>query len=202
LARLAQKAEESFADVVIGRVMPHFDKAVPDYIRTCSMFSRSPPADGATLPWYLTCTNNSYVRRSALPDQETPFANRFDLTGGEDIDLFSRMIDHGAKVVAAIGAEAFEERPAHRANLRWVLRRSLRNGANAGAAESAGIRAGRRFAPAWSSCSEAGVNAILGSIAWFRDRRAATDHLINMAFELGRLEGLFGFNVQEYRRHP
>jgi hypothetical protein len=26
--------------------------------------------------------------------------------------------------------------------------------------------------------------------------------LINMAFELGRLEGLFGFSVQEYRRHP
>jgi glycosyltransferase involved in cell wall biosynthesis len=202
LATLAATAEEQLADVVIGRVTPCFHDDVPDYIRRCSMFSRSPPADGETVPWYLTCTNNSYVRRSALPEPGAPFAHRFDLTGGEDIDLFSRMIDHGARVVAAARAEAFEERPARRANLRWVLRRSLRNGANAGAAEAGRMSAPRRFAFGLAPGSHGIAYGVLGAMAWAKDRRAAADHLINMAYEIGRLAGCLGFRVEEYRRHP
>jgi HAMP domain-containing protein len=52
-----------------------------------------------------------------------------------------------------------------------------------------------------SARSRAMVFGILSIAAWWKDRRVATDRLITMADEIGRLAGLFGYQVQEYRNH-
>jgi succinoglycan biosynthesis protein ExoM len=201
LARLAAKAEEYFADVVAGPVTFVFDNKVPEHIRSCSLFNRPAFVDGAPLPWYRTYTSNAYVRRSALPDPVRPFASVFDLTGGEDVDLFARMIDHGALVVGAADAEVFEQRPADRANLRWVLRRAVKNGT---------LMAGREwsaFDTLWriSLGLRAGLHGvglgIAGLVTWRKDPGKAIAHLIAMADNFGRLAATFRVRIYEYRHH-
>jgi succinoglycan biosynthesis protein ExoM len=201
LASLDAKAEEFFADVVIGPVTILFAENVPDYIRSCCLFDRAVVADGTAVPRYLAHTNNSYVRRSALLDQTSPFASAFDLTGGEDVDLFSRMIDHGALVVGTASAGVFEDRPAHRANLRWVFRRALRNGTLFAGTERSRMSTRHRVSLGLGASSRAIACGISGIAAWRKDRRIATDRLITMADEIGKIAGLFGYRVQEYRNH-
>jgi len=43
---------------------------------------------------------------------------------------------------------------------------------------------------------------VSGIALWRKDRRLATDRLIAMADQIGRLASLFGYRVQEYRNHP
>ena len=95
LAALERESERSAADAVIGRVEVVFDPEVPELVRQCGLFDPSPLPDGAVVPWYMTRTNNAYVRRDALPDRDAPFSTRFDLIGGEDVHLFKSMIELG-----------------------------------------------------------------------------------------------------------
>jgi len=201
LARLAAKAEDHFADVVVGPVTIVFDESVPQHIRSCSLFARTAMADGATLPWYRTHTSNAYVRRSALPDQRSPFSAIFDLTGGEDVDLFARMIDHGALVVAAAEAGVFEYRPAHRANLRWVLRRGLKNGTLMAGREWSQLGALARLNLGLLAGWQGMALAFAGLAGWRKDPAKAMGHLIEMASNIGRLASVFGIKIYEYRNH-
>jgi succinoglycan biosynthesis protein ExoM len=128
LAKLAQTANGSGADVVIGRRKWVFADEVPKYIRSCGHFDNWLGTEGAVVPWYLTRTNNAFVRGNALPDRHAPFSTSLDLIGGEDVTLFKQMIDDGALIIAAADAVISEYRAANRANLRWVVQRALRNG--------------------------------------------------------------------------
>ena len=95
LTALECEQNRSAADVVIGRVKVEFDPEVSELVRRCGLFDSNLPPDGAVVPSYNTRTSNAFVRREALPDKEKPFSTRFDLTGGEDVDLFRRMIELG-----------------------------------------------------------------------------------------------------------
>jgi glycosyltransferase involved in cell wall biosynthesis len=201
LANLHRVANDFCADVVIGGVEQVFDDKVPDYIKACGLFDNPPRCDGAPVPWYLTRTSNALIRRESLPDLFAPFSTHFDLAGGEDLELFRRMIDHGARVVAA-NASVFESRPVNRANLRWVLRRALRNGGTFGAVEwgrSDRKTSARRLA-------RAGVEAIRHAAKvvglWNRDRSGAGRHVVRACEEVGKILHLAGIRIEEYRTHP
>ena len=201
LARLAQRANTSGADVVIGPVERIFAEDVPEYIRTCGSFDNLLVADGAIVPWYAARTGNAFIRRDALPNRCAPFLTRFDLTGGEDTNLFKQMIDGGALVVAARDAVVFEHRPLDRANLRWVVRRALRNGSTI-----AGIEWGRS---GWKTKVRRVHTAITAGMCegervitlWKRDRSTAVQHLVTACMEFGKILHLAGIRIQEYRKH-
>ena len=128
LAEAERRQNIAAADVVIGRIEREFDAEVSELVRRCGMFDPTPPLpDGAIVPWNYTKTGNAFVRREALPDKVAPFSTRFDLSGGEDVDLFKRMIESGARVVASQTAVVFEHRPVERANLFWIFRRAMRD---------------------------------------------------------------------------
>jgi glycosyltransferase involved in cell wall biosynthesis len=202
LAELDARATERNADVVVGSVTVLFDKEVPEHVRSCSLFQRNNVADGEPVPWKFTHTSNAYVRRSALPDQSSPFSLKFDLTGGEDVELFARMIAGGASVIAASRAEVFEHRALRRANMFWLLRRSMRNGNNSVEIEWSRLSGARRLRLGLGAGYRSISEGVIGLRAWRRDRAAATMHFINMAERLGRITGLLGIRVQEYRKHP
>src|SRR5262249_35473567 len=128
LASLYQTAIQTHAAAVVGRITVVFDKEVPDFIRACMYFSKRPYADGEIVPWYHATVTNSIIRHDALPHPSAPFSKSFDLTGGEDVDLFYRMTNNGAKVVASVQAETVSYRPVSRSNLFWVMRRAFRDG--------------------------------------------------------------------------
>ncbi len=196
-----QIATRTDAAAVIGRCDVLFDPQVPDFIRTCGLFSKRHYADGENVPWHEAFTGNCLFRRDAFPHPTAPFSAEFDLTGGEDTDLFRRMIGCGARVVAAAEARTVSYRPADRANLYWVMRRALRNG-------------GTIVEVDWGSCDwrqrihrsrRAGVDgarqvAKAGRL-WRRDRAVATRHLMAGCQEFGKVLRQFGIRIEEYRHH-
>jgi len=202
VAALERQQNISAADVVIGRVEVEFDAEVSELVRRCGLFDPSPLPDGAIVPWYFTRTGNAFVRREALPDKEAPFSTCFDLTGGEDVDLFKRMIDSGARVVASATAVVFERRPIARANLIWLLRRAMRNGGILAEfdrnATSAAMRLRRALEFGWAGGSE----LLRAGAVWRRDRARAGRHIVSGGNEIGKLLHVLGTRIEEYRRHP
>jgi succinoglycan biosynthesis protein ExoM len=201
LAKLAQRANKSGADVVIGPVERIFAEDVPEYIRTCGSFDNVLGADGTIVPWYAARTGNAFIRRDALPDRYAPFSTRFDFTGGEDTNLFRHMIEGGALIVAARDAVVFEHRPLNRANLRWVVRRALRNGGTI-----AGIEWGRcdwktKVRRVHTAIEDAMREGGRARTLWKRDRSSAVRHLVRACMEFGKILHSAGIRIEEYRKH-
>jgi glycosyltransferase involved in cell wall biosynthesis len=202
LAKLAQMANTSGADVVIGPVERVFADEVPDYIRACGSFDNLLGTDGAIVPWYAARTGNAFLRRDALPDRSAPFSTCFDLTGGEDVNLFKRMIDGGARVIAAVDAVVFEHRPVNRANLRWVVRRELRNGGTIAGLEWGLCDWKTKIRRTQKAGAEAMRELARVTMLWNRDRSSAARHLVRACVEIGRILHLAGIRIEEYGKHP
>ena len=105
--------------------------------------------------------------------------------------------------VAALSAVVFEYRPLDRANLRWVIRRALRNGGTMAELEWARqdwkTTARRAQETAAHAIRElANVRAAL----WNRDGSSAVRHLLVACTEIGKLLHLAGIRIKEYRKHP
>jgi glycosyltransferase involved in cell wall biosynthesis len=202
LAGLDRKARATGADAVIGPVRVLFDDTVAAEVRTCGLFDIMPLDDGADVPWWFTRTSNAYVRRASLPHHEGPFARDFDLTGGEDVELFWRMLKAGARVVACADAVVFEHRPLSRANRRWVLRRAARDGHNKAHLEWSD----RSTSELWTLglCSAGGVlwETLAAAGRWPSSREDALRHALLGAGEVGKLAYLAGVKINEYRRRP
>jgi succinoglycan biosynthesis protein ExoM len=194
-------AMQTNAAAVIGRTDVLFGDEVPDFIRACGLFSKRPYADSEIVPWYDATTANCFVRRDALPHSTAPFSTSFDLTGGEDTDLFRRMIDDGAYVVAAAHARTFSYRPASRANLYWVLRRAFRNGGTIVEIDWEPCDWRRRVRRSWEAGVEGARHGIKAGRLWRRDKTIATQHLLHACCEFGKVLRQFGIRIEEYRRH-
>jgi succinoglycan biosynthesis protein ExoM len=201
LAVLHRIAIRHNAAAVIGPVDFLFDDKVPEFIRNCGLFSRSPYADGAVVPWYHARIGNSLVRRAALPDPTIPFASSFDLTGGEDTHLFRRMIDHGALVIAASQARTFEYRPIGRANLNWVMRRSFRTGGTIVEVDWVGCDWMGRIRRTVDAAIAGASQAAQVAWHWRRDKSAATPHMVLACQEFGKVLRQCGIRIEEYRHH-
>src|SRR4029077_18160354 len=134
LSALHGEITRSGADAAFGPVTHRFAVEPPDWFRNCGIFAYPDFANGATVPPYLTRTSNAYVRRTSLPDARAPFDVRLGLIGGEDVDMFCRMAEKGARFVAAAEALAIEYCGPSRATLGWLVRRRFRNGGTPGGA--------------------------------------------------------------------
>jgi succinoglycan biosynthesis protein ExoM len=201
LASHYQIAMQTNAAAVIGQSDVVFDDEVPDFIRTCGHFSKRPYADGENVPWYHSTFANCFARRDALPDPTAPFSTSFDLTGGEDVDLFRRMIDSGARVVAATQARTISYRPASRANLYWVLRRAVRNGGTLVEVDWGPCDWRQRIRRSREAVVEGASQAAKAGRLWRRDKAVAAQHLVNACMEFGKVLRQFGIRIQEYRHH-
>jgi succinoglycan biosynthesis protein ExoM len=201
LASHYQIAIQTNAAAVVGRSTVLFDEEVPEFIRACSHFNKKPYADGEIVPWYDATVANCIIRRDALPDAVAPFSRKFDLTGGEDVDLFHRMIDNGAYVVAAPQARTFSYRPGSRANLYWIVRRAVRNGGTIVEICWRPCNWRQRIGNSWSAGIWGAKSAIRAGRLWHSDKTAAVQYLLTACQELGKLMRLLGIRIKEYRRH-
>jgi succinoglycan biosynthesis protein ExoM len=201
LAELHRKAEETRADAVIGQVAVQFDDCVPAEVRACGLFDPMPLDDGADVPWWFTRTSNAYVRRASLARHAGPFSTAFDLSGGEDVELFWRMLAGGARIVACSDALVFEHRPASRANHRWAVRRAARDGHNKAFLEWSRRQPLDRCALALRSAGGAVGQALAAAARWPSSRERALKHALRSAGEVGKLAYLAGLRIDEYRNH-
>jgi succinoglycan biosynthesis protein ExoM len=201
LAELYRIAQTWNASAVIGTRHFSFGEDVPDFIKTCGLFDRRLHADGEPIPWFHCRGGNCLLRREDLPIPVDPFSASFDLTGGEDTQLFRSMIDAGATIVGASQAITIEYRFFDRANLFWVLRRSFRIGGTIVEVDWKGCNWKTRLRRGWDACLEGAHRGGKTVSSWHRDKAMAMQDLVRSSQEFGKVFRLFGGRIKEYRDH-
>lgn len=127
LIRLVEAIESSGADGVVGPVSPRFRTPPPDWIVRGRFFERSGPATGTRLRWQQGRTGNALFRRRIFGEQGHRFRPECG-RGGEDVDLFQRLIADGMRFTWCDAAKVYAEVPAERCSRRYLLKRALVRG--------------------------------------------------------------------------
>jgi cellulose synthase/poly-beta-1,6-N-acetylglucosamine synthase-like glycosyltransferase len=123
LARLWGEVLRHDDDGGVGPVVPKFNAHTPRWLIEGRFFERPRLPTGTILAAWQARTGNALIRRKPLLALPGPFDERFDLTGGEDTDLFRRLIEGGCRFIAVDQAVVYEHVPAGRTTLRWLLQR-------------------------------------------------------------------------------
>lgn len=120
LQALATCIEQDNADICCGPLRPSFDVPPPSWAEQGGFFAKSGRHIG---------TGNMMFRASILPPAEAQwFQPAFARVGGEDEELFSRLITQGARFATAYDAWVTERVPASRLSLDYIKRTGLRDG--------------------------------------------------------------------------
>jgi hypothetical protein len=128
LAALLRSHREFQADVTFGPILglaPAAPDWAADYLER--LFSRTGPRRSGLLDEPYGCGNSLLTRATALAGAE-PFDAGQDQTGGEDDVLFRRLQAQGRRFAWASDAWVYEHAPAHRATMRYALRRAFAYG--------------------------------------------------------------------------
>jgi succinoglycan biosynthesis protein ExoM len=199
LAELYAAVVDAGADGGFGPVETRFDADVPAWIQRMAFLQHPVPASGTTVPWWLGRSGNALVRRAALGSQGEPFDPRFGSTGGEDTDLFYRMIQQGARFIAVESARVVEQRSRRRSSGWWMVRRSFRQG---GTIVDVSMRHERGAARLrfWSRAAFRVMTECGRSVRHVRKRERSFEHLLNASRCLGMLAVAVGFRYREYGR--
>lgn len=128
LLELWEEVVRSGADGGIGPVLPTFAAGAPRWLVEGGFFERGRPPTGTPLKAELTRMGNALVARRPLIALRGPFDERYNFTGGEDGDVFARLIGAGCRFVAVDSAIVFEYLTPRRTTVRWLLKRRVRTG--------------------------------------------------------------------------
>lgn len=123
LLELVGEVERHGADGAVGPVLPRFHERTPRWMIEGGFFERPRLPTGTVLDRGGFRTGNALVRRAHLAALRGPFDERFALTGGEDTDMFMRLIAAGSRVIAVDSALVWEHLPPNRTTVRWYLSR-------------------------------------------------------------------------------
>jgi len=187
------------ATVVLGPSLPRFDEAPPAWIVRGGFFERTRFTTGEVIPSYYARTSGVLIERAALgPDA---FDVRFRYTGFEDTEFFSRVASRGGRIVWADEARVIETVPASRANLRWLLLRSYRNGACRSITLTVIDRAPllRRLKRVIAGLSTIVAGVVTAAVGVVRGRAGVARGLQGAAYGSGLIGGLVGLGHDEYR---
>lgn len=124
IAELLATAERYGADAVFGPIRPIYADDAPAWARRAGLYGKRPGDDGAVLK--TGATGNALVRAAAL--DALRFREEFGQTGGEDTDLFARLANTGARLVASELGAVSERVPTERLRLAHLATRYTRGG--------------------------------------------------------------------------
>jgi glycosyltransferase involved in cell wall biosynthesis len=130
LARLVEAIESSGADGVVGPASPRFRTPPPDWIVRGRFFEKPAAAPalatGTQLRWQQGRTGNALFRRRIFEQgyRFRPERGR----GGEDVELFRRLIADGMRFTWCDAAKVYAEVPAERCTRKYLLKRALLRG--------------------------------------------------------------------------
>lgn len=115
------------ADGVLGPVVPYFENEPPGWVKRGMFFDRPRHETGFKIDWNEGRTGNVLFNRRVFDGLAPAFRSEFG-SGGEDRDLFKRMIAQGRTFVWCDEAVAYELVPPVRWNRRFMIRRALLRG--------------------------------------------------------------------------
>jgi succinoglycan biosynthesis protein ExoM len=203
LQTLLDAAGRYEADGVIAPVVSVVPDSAPGWIRRGRFYqpARDTPT-GEIMPLNSVGIGNALLHGARLRALEGPFDEAYGLTGGEDSDLLTRLVQGGARLVACQEAAVTEPVVAARLNLRWILLRAVRGNQD----YTRNWRRGRFGAlRPWSlpvfylrAALQLGVAALLTPLSLPLGRHRAARWLQTAAGNFGKLSTLWGWHYQEY----
>jgi succinoglycan biosynthesis protein ExoM len=206
LTGLVSATEKHGADGALGPVQPGVPRFAPAWIRRGTFYDWARMATGTVVPPNQLRFGNVLLRADLLRQESGPFDPAYGLTGGEDGDLLSRLVQGGARIVWCDEAVVHEPIETARLSLRWLMLRSLRGGQ-----DFARHRLNGRFGPMnhWRRASFfvgamarfAGAIA-LAAVLCPRGRHRCAHWLLKAAANIGKLSVFMGLHYREYGGTP
>jgi succinoglycan biosynthesis protein ExoM len=128
LKKLTGTLKQYDAAGVLGPVLPDFPESAPKWIKNCNIFDRKRFPTGTVLTERHTRTGNALLDRSTFPESESCFDPSFGLTGGEDVDFFSKQMKNKHVYIWCDEAIVYETIPPERWPIRFHFQKFLRIG--------------------------------------------------------------------------
>jgi glycosyltransferase involved in cell wall biosynthesis len=113
---------------VLGPVYPDFEREPPEWVRKGRFFERPSHSTGDVLGWRNMRTGNALLRRDVFGEDNRRWFDPAFGSGGEDRDLFRRMIAEGEIFVWCNEAPVFETISPNRWKRTVLLKRALLRG--------------------------------------------------------------------------
>jgi succinoglycan biosynthesis protein ExoM len=202
LAQLMNAAERYGADGILGPVDPVVPASAPDWIRRGRFYEFPRMASGTQVPPNRLRFGNVLVRAEWLRGASQPFDPELGLTGGEDGDLLSRLVQQGARIFWCDEAVVSEPVEPSRLSLNWLLRRALTGGQNFARHSLAGRYGRMTFAKRVNfflvALAKAVVAAAMALLTWPLGRHHAARWLAALWANFGKLSAYWGSRFRQY----
>jgi succinoglycan biosynthesis protein ExoM len=198
LAAYWEWAEAGDADGWLGPVLPRYEPAAAPWLEAGGFHARPRHASGARLGLAQLSTSNAFLRRNLLEVRR--FDPGFGRSGGEDTELFARLLRAGAVFRWCDEARVLETIPPARQGLGWLAQRAFRGGVvtsrlerlRLGGGSALALRGPRGLA-GLALCGAALPLAALGG------RVPAARAALRACTQAGHLWALLGGGYEEYR---
>jgi succinoglycan biosynthesis protein ExoM len=115
------------SDGILGPVLPYFEIEPPGWVSRGRFFDRPMHPTGHVLGWTNTRTGNVLLKKKLFKKEQMRFDPTFG-SGGEDRDLFRRMIENGHTFIWCTEAPVFEIVPPNRWKRIILMKRALLRG--------------------------------------------------------------------------
>lgn len=186
LANLLAALQGGEGDVIFGPVQARYGTDLPAWVRRADLHSIRPVirAGGRIETGY---TSNVIMRRSVIGQHR--FDPALGRSGGEDTQFFAVLHAMGARLRFAPSAIVYEDVPATRARLRWLLTRAFRSGQVHGRIQAA--RTTRIVAPAALAAAK-GLYCAVGAALRLASPTGWRRYLVRATLHAGVVARLLG----------
>lgn len=195
LRELLEMQAKTGADAVGGTVLPSFATAPPDWAERISLYRQEEPDGPIDMIWGV---NNVLLTRGVLARTQVWFDPEFALSGGEDVEFFTCLKQHGGRYAWSKDARVIEDVPAKRVSLGWLGRRAFRIG-NTNARTQLRWRY-RHFGPVIIFLKSLGrlAAALAMTLRNIRNQRQIVEAICLAARSFGEIAALMGFRYRQY----
>ncbi len=187
--------EREPCDGAFGPVLPRFEASGRGWIDTDTFFAMRRHPTGTVLGWADLRTGNAIVRRSLFGSCR--FDPAFGRTGGEDSELFGRMLAAGARFLWCDEARVAEFVPPERRRLGHLAQRAFRGGCVYSRAARSNLPADSVKRALRAVVLLCGFTA-LAPLAALSGRRPLARVVLRMCTQAGHLWALMGRSYEEY----
>jgi len=178
---------------VLGPVKPVFDSQPPAWLMKGGFFNRPAYRTGFILQWEECRTGNVLISKSILEKLDTVFRPEFG-AGGEDQDLFRRLIKMGHNFVWCNEGAVFETVPPHRWKRAYLMRAALLRG------NLTLLHPGGRVKPILKSLLAVPIYGLSLPVLQLIGHHYFMNYLVKLCDHAGRLLALMGLNPVRDRK--
>lgn len=190
------------ADGGLGPVIPIIPRDAPSWVQRGDFHGWTRMETGSLVPLNKLRFGNVLLRAALVNKTTTPFDPAYGLTGGEDGDLLSRLVQGGARIVWCDHAIVHEPVESARLSLRWLLLRAMRGGQDFARHSMSGnygrVTSSDRTLFIARAVSQALLSVCLAMVCWPAGRHHAVYWLLKTSANLGKLSVFMGWHYQEY----